>query len=435
MKKIILIGLSAFGIASAQNAVPPSTFIPGQQAPGAPAAQPGQFPGAAPAAQPGQFPGTAPAAQPGQFPGAAPAADHGSDHMQVHGVVEAASPQKIIVKNETGTLNEFAVDDYSEVILPPIKFIELDQEDHRELTGARVHIGVGVRPNGIKTIDHIHVHMDDDHGPDHDQHAEAPHHQPGPAGAPHASAPGAPIHQPGPAGAPHASAPGAPHHQPGPAGVPHASAPGAPIHQPGPAGVPHASAPGAPIPQPGPAGVPYASAPGAPIPQPGPAGVPYASAPGAPIPQPGPAGVPYASAPGAPIPQPGPADVPPTGAPHHPGGHETPPQGDTAGESLFGTIERADAGKIIIKTEEGSLAELSADDYSEIMFPPEKYLDLDADDHQRMIGQRVNLAIGSRPNGQNAVDHIDILLEDHDEPHHDGPQAIDPNTGNAPLPR
>ena len=315
MKKIILIGLSAFGIASAQNAVPPSTFIPGQQVPGAPAAQPGQFPGAAPAAQPGQYPGTA------------PAADHGSDHMQVHGVVEAASPQKIIVKNETGTLNEFAVDDYSEVILPPIKFIELDQEDHRELTGARVHIGVGVRPNGIKTIDHIHVHMDDDHGPDHNQHAEAPHHQPGPAGAPHASAPGAPHPQPGPAG------------------------------------------------------------------------------------------------------------VPPTGAPHHPGGHETPPQGDTAGESLFGTIERADAGKIIIKTEEGSLAELSADDYSEIMFPPEKYLDLDADDHQRMIGQRVNLAIGSRPNGQNAVDHIDILLEDHDEPHHDGPQAIDPNTGNAPLPR
>ena len=345
MKKIILIGLSAFGIASAQNAVPPSTFIPGQQVPGAPAAQPGQFPGAAPAAQPGQFPGTAPAAQPGQFPGAAPAADHGSDHMQVHGVVEAASPQKIIVKNETGTLNEFAVDDYSEVILPPIKFIELDQEDHRELTGAKVHIGVGVRPNGIKTIDHIHVHMDDDHGPEHDQHAEAPHHQPGPAGVPHASAPGAPIPQPGPAGVPHASAPGAPHHQPGPAGVP------------------------------------------------------------------------------------------PTGAPHHPGGHETPPQGDTAGESLFGTIERADAGKIIIKTEEGSLAELSADDYSEIMFPPEKYLDLDADDHQRMIGQRVNLAIGSRPNGQNAVDHIDILLEDHDEPHHDGPQAIDPNTGNAPLPR
>ena len=286
-----------------------------------------------------------------------------------------------MLKNETGTLNEFAVDDYSEVILPPIKFIELDQEDHRELTGAKVHIGVGVRPNGIKTIDHIHVHMDDDHGPDHDQHAEAPHHQPGPAGAPHASAPGAP------------------HHQPGPAGVPHASAPGAPIHQPGPAGVPHASAPGAPIPQPGPAGVPHASAPGAPHHQPGPAG------------------------------------VPPTGAPHHPGGHETPPQGDTAGESLFGTIERADAGKIIIKTEEGSLAELSADDYSEIMFPPEKYLDLDADDHQRMIGQRVNLAIGSRPNGQNAVDHIDILLEDHDEPHHDGPQAIDPNTGNAPLPR
>ena len=387
MKKIILIGLSAFGIASAQNAVPPSTFIPGQQVPGAPAAQPGQFPG------------TAPAAQPGQFPGAAPAADHGSDHMQVHGVVEAASPQKIIVKNETGTLNEFAVDDYSEVILPPIKFIELDQEDHRELTGAKVHIGVGVRPNGIKTIDHIHVHMDDDHGPDHDQHAEAPHHQPGPAGVPHASAPGAP------------------HHQPGPAGVPHASAPGAPIHQPGPAGVPHASAPGAPIPQPGPAGVPHASAPGAPHHQPGPAGVPHASAPGAPHHQPGPAG------------------VPPTGAPHHPGGHETPPQGDTAGESLFGTIERADAGKVIIKTEEGSLAELSADDYSEIMFPPEKYLDLDADDHQRMIGQRVNLAIGSRPNGQNAVDHIDILLEDHDEPHHDGPQAIDPNTGNAPLPR
>ncbi|MDA8991791.1 hypothetical protein N9H45_09710, partial [Opitutales bacterium] len=108
---------------------------------------------------------------------------------------------------------------------------------------------------------------------------------------------------------------------------------------------------------------------------------------------------------------------------------------DLPGEEIFGVIERADSGKIIIKTEAGTLAELSADDYSEIMFPPEKYLDLDREDHQRMIGQRVNLAIGSRPNGQNAVDHIDILPEDHDEPHHDGPDhAIDPATGNAPLP-
>ena len=329
MKKIILIGLSAFGIASAQNAVPPSTFIPGQQAPGGPATQPGQpFPGG-PAAQPGQpFPG-GPATQPGQpFPGG-PAAqpltaqEHG--HMEVHGVIESTSPQKVIVKNETGALNEFAVDDYSEVILPPINYLELDQEDHRELTGARVHIGVGIRPNGRKAIDHIHVHMEDDHGPEHDEHA----------GVPHASAPG---------------------------GIPHTAAPGAPIHQTAPGGIPHTAAPGAPI---------------------------------------------------------------------HQTGHEA----DLPGEEIFGVIERADSGKIIIKTEAGTLAELSADDYSEIMFPPEKYLDLDREDHQRMIGQRVNLAIGSRPNGQNAVDHIDILPEDHDEPHHDGPDhAIDPATGNAPLP-
>jgi hypothetical protein len=271
--------------------------------------------------------------------------------MEVHGVIESASAQKIIVKNETGSLSEFAVDDYSEVVLPPLNYLELDQEDHRELTGTRVHVGLGTRPNGRKAIDHIHVHMEDDHGPEHEAHAGIPH-TAAPGGIPHTAAPGAPIHQTTPGGIPHTAAPGAPIHQSAPGGIPHTAAPGAPIHQ---------------------------------------------------------------SAPGASFHQPG---------------HEA----DAPGEEIFGVIERADSDKIIIKTEAGTLAELSADDYSEIMFPPEKYMDLDQEDHQRMIGQKVNLAIGSRPNGQNAVDHIDILPEGHDEPNHDGPHAIDPSTGNAPLP-
>ena len=83
---------------------------------------------------------------------------------------------------------------------------------------------------------------------------------------------------------------------------------------------------------------------------------------------------------------------------------------------------------------QGSISELNIDDKSEIVFPPEKYLDLDAEDFQRMIGQKVHLAVGSRPNGQKAIDHIDVLLGEHDEPHHEGGHPPVPN-GNAPFPQ
>ena len=92
------------------------------------------------------------------------------------------------------------------------------------------------------------------------------------------------------------------------------------------------------------------------------------------------------------------------------------------------------AGKIIVKTMQGSISELNIDDKSEIVFPPEKYLDLDAEDFQRMIGQKVHLAVGSRPNGQKAIDHIDVLLGEHDEPQHEGGHPPVPN-GNAPFPQ
>ena len=277
MKKILLPCLLSFGIASAQNTPPPGQPFPGgQPAPGQP------FPGGQPSEEP-------------------------ADHISVHGIVKSASPQKISVESESGTV-EFAVDDYSEVILPPINFAELDQEDHKELKGAHVHIGLGTRPDGRKAIDHIHVDQDNDH-----------------EGHP-----------------PYAAAPGVPHHQPGPGGVPHTAAPGVPHHQPG-----------------------------------------------------------------------------------HEGGPEA---------GLFGVIEQVAAGKIIVKTMQGSISELNIDDKSEIVFPPEKYLDLDAEDFQRMIGQKVHLAVGSRPNGQKAIDHIDVLLGEHDEPHHEGGHPPVPN-GNAPFPQ
>ena len=313
MKKILLPCLLSFGIASAQNTPPPDQPFPG-----------GQLAPAQPFSD----------GQPSEGP---------SDHISVHGIVKSASPQKISVENESGTV-EFAVDDYSEVILPPMNFAELDQEDHKELNGARVHIGLGTRPDGRKAIDHIHV----DQGNDHEGHP------------PHAAAPGVPHHQPGPGGVPHTAAPGVPHHQPGPGGVPHSAAPGVPHQQPGPGGVPHTAAPG---------------------------------------------------------------------VPHHQPGHEGGPEA-----GLFGVIEQVAAGKIIVKTMQGSISELNIDDKSEIVFPPEKYLDLDAGDFQRMIGQKVHLAVGSRPNGQKAIDHIDVLLGEHDEPQHEGGHPPVPN-GNAPFPQ
>ena len=55
---------------------------------------------------------------PGQpFPGGQPS-EEPADHISVHGIVKSASPQKISVESESGTV-EFAVDDYSEVS-PPI---------------------------------------------------------------------------------------------------------------------------------------------------------------------------------------------------------------------------------------------------------------------------------------------------------------------------
>ena len=68
-----------------------------------------------------------------------------------------------------------------------------------------------------------------------------------------------------------------------------------------------------------------------------------------------------------------------------------------------------------------------------LCFLLKKYLDLDAEDFQRMIGQKVHLAVGSRPNGQKAI-HIDVLLGEHDEPQHEGGHPPVPN-GNAPFPQ
>ena len=57
------------------------------------------------------------------------------------------------------------------------------------------------------------------------------------------------------------------------------------------------------------------------------------------------------------------------GVPHHQPGHEGGPEA-----GLFGVIEQVAAGKIIVKTMQGSISELNIDDKSEIVFPPEKIL-------------------------------------------------------------
>ncbi len=277
----------------------------------------------------------------------------GPEPMEVDGMIESVSKEMIVIEND-GQNMDFPVSPQTMLSFSE-KYQELDMDDYARMTGKEVMIHVGTGPDGLGPIHHIDIiHEGDDH-----DHGQIPGEEPPYTGGP-APLPGdEPPYTGGPA--PIAGGPA-----PIPGDEPPYTGDPAPI-----AGVP------APLPGDEP---PYTGDP-APIPGGEP---PYTGDP-APIA-------------GGPAPLPG--DEPPyTGDPAPiPGGEPPYSDGPMPGDEhadhveIHGRVVSATDGMVIISTPEGDDT-FVVDAGTDVNFPPENIMEIEASDFPHMTGHEAHLVI------------------------------------------
>lgn len=298
----------------------------------------------------------------------------GPEPMEVDGMIESVSKEMIVIEND-GQNMDFPVSPQTMLSFSE-KYQELDMNDYARMTGKEVMIHVGTGPDGLGPIHHIDImHEGDDH-----DHIQIPGEEPPYAGGP------APL----------------PGDEPPYTGDP------API-----AGVP------APLPgdEPPYTGDPAPIIAGGPAPLPGDE-PPYNAAP-APIPGDEP---PFT---GDPAPLPG--DEPPyTGDPAPiPGGEPPYSDGPILGNEhadhveIHGRVVSATDGMVIISTPEGDDT-FVVDAGTDVNFPPENIMEIEASDFPHMTGHEAHLVIVD-----GMVGHMHIHAGEHDG-HDQDPDGFPP---------